>query len=437
VTPPDSAHFLAEVELARRAGDYGTALAAARQAKALLSADDDLAFAVEVLRQTARAEEQLGDYSAAEATLREAIERAGGDPGPAAVARAQLASVVRWQGHPEEAEALADEAVELAQLAVTSGEPAHGTLLDALVEQAYVRQDRGNHAAAEHLLAHAQALARSAKHSVERSATLNVSIAVARTHRVLGRYNEAFTALTAIRPDVAAEFGQRSLELAELLNDIGICCKFSGRFDEGQRVYLEALTITEEAAGPDHPDVASIYHNLGGLAHARRDFQAAIGYGRRSVEVRARCLGPDHLLVAADQVALAAILHDNGNQDEAEGLLLAALAIYERIYGPSHYEIGVIRSNLGAIALARGDLDQAASQHSAALQLKESNLGPDHPEVAISLNNLGVVRRLQGRNGEAAGLYRRAVTVLEGKVEPDHPTLATARRNLARLEERP
>ncbi len=31
------------------------------------------------------------------------------------------------------------------------------------------------------------------------------------------------------------------------------------------------MAILERVGGPEHPDLASLLHNLGGIAHARRD----------------------------------------------------------------------------------------------------------------------------------------------------------------------
>ena len=56
---------------------------------------------------------------------------------------------------------------------------------------------------------------------------------------------------------------------AALLNGLGVLHKYQGRYDEAEPAYRRALAIAEAALGPDHPDVASLYHNLGGLEHAR------------------------------------------------------------------------------------------------------------------------------------------------------------------------
>src|SRR5262245_38864489 len=107
------------------------------------------------------------------------------------------------------------------------------------------------------------------------------------------------------------------------------------------RLYRRALAITERALGPDHPDVAPVRHNLGGLAHARGAYARGEPWARRAVVIRTRALGDDHPDVAADLVALAALLDGQGRYTEAEALYRRALTVFERTFGLSHYEVAI------------------------------------------------------------------------------------------------
>src|SRR5262245_52510965 len=59
------------------------------------------------------------------------------------------------------------------------------------------------------------------------------------------------------------------LELSSLLNSLGIVCKYLGAYDEAEASYRRSLAIAEQVLGPDDAWFASLYHNLGGLEHAR------------------------------------------------------------------------------------------------------------------------------------------------------------------------
>ncbi len=208
------------------------------------------------------------------------------------------------------------------------------------------------------------------------------------------------------------------------MNELGIVCKYTGRFDEGRALYERALTLVP----PDSVEAAAILHNLGGIEHARGRYAEAEVPARRAVEIRACALGADHVDVAADRAALAAIVDGLGRADEAAALLRDALLVFER--GREQHEVGVTLANLAAIAHKRGDHAEAERLHRRALAIKEATLGADHPELAITLANLATTLRAAGRPDEAIQFDRRAHTLLDGRVAADHPTLVLVRGRL-------
>src|SRR5215813_9165484 len=91
-----------------------------------------------------------------------------------------------------------------------------------------------------------------------------------------------------------------------------------GHFDAARAFYERSLAIAEQHFGPLHPEVATIYHNLGGLKHARGCLRGRRAVRATSVEIRERIRGSDHVDVAADVPALAAILDGLRRYEESE-----------------------------------------------------------------------------------------------------------------------
>jgi hypothetical protein len=61
------------------------------------------------------------------------------------------------------------------------------------------------------------------------------------------------------------------------------------------RPFLErALTIREQLFGPDHPDIATSFNNLGALLRAQGDLVAARPLFERALAIREKALGPEH-----------------------------------------------------------------------------------------------------------------------------------------------
>jgi hypothetical protein len=51
------------------------------------------------------------------------------------------------------------------------------------------------------------------------------------------------------------------------------------------------MAITIKVLGAEHPDVATLYHNLGGLEHARGRYARGEPFACRSVAIREKALG--------------------------------------------------------------------------------------------------------------------------------------------------
>jgi tetratricopeptide (TPR) repeat protein len=229
---------------------------------------------------------------------------------------------------------------------------------------------------------------------------------------------------------MATEFGEASEQVAEARNNLAVLYKACGRFDEGLYLYQQSLDSVVKLNGEDCLASSVIYHNIGGMLHAKGDFTAAEPPGRRAWEISRRLLGEDAPQTLFDAVAYAAILDGLQRYDESEAVYRRALAIFEKTFGPEHYEVAANLHNLAAVLCARGDVDQAEKLYRRALAIKEKLLGEDSPDAALTLNNLGALLTRAGRPEEGAGLLQQAFTILHDRVPPDHPHLALARANL-------
>jgi tetratricopeptide (TPR) repeat protein len=234
--------------------------------------------------------------------------------------------------------------------------------------------------------------------------------------------------------------GPDDLDTSNALNNLGMWCKFTGRFDLGRRCYRRALTIIRRHCSPGEarcsPDVASIYHNLGGLEHTAGNFAAGEPFARKSVQIRRRAIGTTHPDYAADVGGLAAIIADQGRADEAESLYREALSIFERAYGDDHYEIAVLLHNLAAVEVSRERLDSAWDLYHRAAVMKERWLGVNHPDLALTLHNLAILALDLDRLSDAASYCRQALTIFENNLVETHPTLLACRACRAEIESR-
>jgi tetratricopeptide (TPR) repeat protein len=209
--------------------------------------------------------------------------------------------------------------------------------------------------------------------------------------RQLGRYRDAKPVLRRA-VELAANHADPAL-LVGVLNELGVLCKYSGQFPEGERVYRRALAMAVGLYGDKHPTVATICHNLGGLEHARGNFRGGEKMARRACEIRRELLGPDHPETVADECAWAGLLDGLGRYTESRRIYERALAIFERHYGLEHFEIAATLHNLSGVDAAEGHFESALHRASRALAIKEKLLGKGHPEYVQTAGQLVSILR--------------------------------------------
>ena len=132
---------------------------------------------------------------------------------------------------------------------------------------------------------------------------------------------------------------------------------------------------------------ATLFHNLGGLEHARGRFARAERWSRRGLALRTRGCGAASAETAIDVAALAAIVHARGGHEEAARLYRRSLAVLRRRLGPNHFEVVFNLGQLAALEHTRGRFLSSGRLYGRALPALERLLGRAHPVVAQVAEN--------------------------------------------------
>lgn len=343
--------------------------------------------------------------------------------------------MLQSEGKLEDALVASIEALQLTEQCEASDSPDAANLLNDLAE---IERDRQKFQAA---LTYAERALAIEKTQVNRFAgetavriRLQTLALVGELRRVRGDYVRAESDLQEAIRLAAAELGVASEEYARSLNDLAVLYKYCGRFDEGLRLYQEALRLTIATQGEECPAAITVYHNMGGILFSKGDFAAAKPFAEKAWELSKRLLGESDSRTMSDGTAYAAILDGLGRYDESEAIYRRALVVFEESFGPVHYEVAQTLHNLGAVLVATGNYQEAEENYRRALAIKERFLDADSPDVALTRCNLGSLLNALGRRSESVPLLKNAVAVLEGRLTPVHPQLALARENLRKAQ---
>lgn len=228
---------------------------------------------------------------------------------------------------------------------------------------------------------------------------------------------------------VAIAEGQPQVDphlLAVSLTNLGNTHHRLGNLELAGNYLRRAVTIYEEAYGPDFPRIAGLLASLGVALREQNHLDEAENALRRAIQIEEKTLGADHMEVATTLIDLADLLQ---HTDIAEAERMAARAVdIARSSGDPPGNLPNPLARLGDIQRQRGAPYEAETTMREALQLVVDRHGERSPESAHIRVKLGAILRSQNRAAEAVDELNLAVELLEGT--GDIYQLAAAMNNL-------
>ena len=190
---------------------------------------------------------------------------------------------------------------------------------------------------------------------------------------------------------------ENSLLEVRLANRLGDLYLTLYQLGDAEAAYTRSLSILEEMPSQERSGTAQIandlgavtYHQLGRIAEEQRDFAAAEGWYRRSLEIKER-RGNEHG-AASTYHQLGRIAEEQRDFVAAEGWYRRSLEIKER-QGNEH-GAAITYHQLGRLAEEQHDFAAAEGWYRRSLEIKERR-GDEHG-AASTYSQLGIIAGLQ------------------------------------------
>jgi tetratricopeptide (TPR) repeat protein len=109
-----------------------------------------------------------------------------------------------------------------------------------------------------------------------------------------------------------------------------------GRRREAEPIYRDAISILEQALGPDHPRLAIALRRYADCLAGQGADHRAVALYERSIGMFEHTVGPSHYLIAPPLLGLARARARAGARGEAVRLAERALAANQAGFGPDH-----------------------------------------------------------------------------------------------------
>ncbi|KAL2827973.1 hypothetical protein BDW59DRAFT_159931 [Aspergillus cavernicola] len=223
-----------------------------------------------------------------------------------------------------------------------------------------------------------------------------------------------------------------SVALREGLQEFGKLYIVQFKLHRAEGVF-ERLLMSYELSTPDHPNVPSVWDQLGTVYYAQQRLkEAEIMYQQAFIRhQRASCLDISGISATLSNLGQAYLAQ--GKFQEAEEILNLSLAGFNM--ETDQYTIAILQvmRNFGRLHLKQGNLEDAETIYQEALAGYEKLSGPNRPEIFVTMNDLGELFQIQGRMNDAESMLQRAYIGFEKVLGTNDPSTLNALRDLGSL----
>ena len=156
--------------------------------------------------------------------------------------------------------------------------------------------------------------------------------------------------------------------------------------------------------------------------YSKGDYGGAELHLHRALSISEDALGPEHPLTAACLNSLARVLYNQDQYALSEPLYRRALAWDEKVHGPEHLETAASLSNLGHVLDGKGEFAAAAPLHRRAMEIRTRLLGAENRDATVAAYSLFSSLFRDNQRVEAYEVLRRHLLwLLERETETLHP----------------
>ena len=402
---------------------------------------DDEVHAIDALIELTKVYGRMSPPKIDEArrTAEKAIAREDRKPSPNewqhAAAKSALASALNSSGKGEEAVALLEEAIRIADSAVEGkqGCPYRAESFHVDLVNLYLSLGRFADAEKECLLTLDLVEARLRKTSkLEKEAT-SLPASFAKACYRTGHREACKARLAQLLAIGEAQVGKGTSEYAALLTSIGLAHNEMGEPEEANRLLRQSVDLVRLQKGPDDPLVAEALNWLGLLAHHHADYAAGESAFVESVRILRQARGDDDISLVLPLANLGACESGLERRKEAEKTLQDAIRIAERSRWAYVSGYNTAQVNLARQYTIQRRFNEAEELLRKANEVTNRTAGAVSQEAGCNNCYLAQLCYAMGRQADAEKYYRLALDIFEKVGGKDSPAVAPVLGDLSKV----
>lgn len=218
-----------------------------------------------------------------------------------------------------------------------------------------------------------------------------------------------------------------------IYHQLGLIKDKLGEYDQAIAYYEKSIEIEEQQTPRNYQNIAQSYNDIGWVYHAMGDHQKALSFCEKALAIRTQSCPSDHFHLASSYNRIGIVYQNIGDYSKALSSCEKALSIRQQSLPPNHPDLAASYGNIGSIYDAMGDYEQALSFYEKSLEICQQSLPPTHLDLAMSYNNIGNIYDTMGNYAKALSSHEKALEIKQQSLPPTHFELLTSYVNIGNV----
>ncbi|CAF3605598.1 unnamed protein product [Rotaria socialis] len=225
--------------------------------------------------------------------------------------------------------------------------------------------------------------------------------------------------------DKITKYKPKFIAIAHLLTDMG-------EYRQAEKYYQRQLDELGNIDEKNAKTIASCYTGLGTAAHYLGDYNLAISYHEKALNI--------HLMIPNSHEELSICYNwfanafaDKKEYEKALDYYNKSLKINEMVFGLESVDVAMIYYNIGILYTDQSNYEDALTYLSRALEIREKWLPPNHYSIARTIENIGFVYFNRKDHQSALTYFQRSLEIFMKSETEMHQDLALLYHRFGRV----
>lgn len=221
-----------------------------------------------------------------------------------------------------------------------------------------------------------------------------------------------------------------------IFNQLGLMKDELGEYEAAIQYFNKSIEIEEKCIPRDEQSLAASYNNIGVVYSSMGDYSKALSSHEKALTVQKQSLPSTHLHLASSYANIGSVYYRMGDYHKALSSHEKALTIEQQSLPPNHPTLAMSYGNIGNVYCRLDDYPKALSSYQKTLAIQQQSLPSTHPSLAMSYNNIGNVYLSIGDYPKALSSHEEALTIRQQSLPSIHPSLASTYYNIGSVHKK-